>query len=105
MTLTDQDIILRPVAIAGGQRHYVLLRALSQHHALESFHTLGDAVLAAQEFAARGFNVWHEQVDDRGRVMGPPLRLFSGYAVGSGQPEEATNPVRLGTIKATDDTE
>ena len=72
------DLILRPVAVAGGRRLYVLVNARSQKKAAGPFDTLGDAVLAAKELAHKGrITVWHEQVDDKGRAMGPAVRLFS----------------------------
>jgi hypothetical protein len=72
------DLVLRPLAVADGHRHYVLVKAVSKRRVAGPFLTLGDAVIAAKAVAhLRRVNVWHEQVDDRGRVMGNLLALFS----------------------------
>lgn len=40
--------------------------------------TVADAIVAAHRAAAaRHVSVWHEQVDDRGRSLGPPTVLYS----------------------------
>lgn len=56
----------------------MLLTAVSQRHVSGPFEILGDAVSAAREIALeRRVTVWHQQVDDRGRIMGDLRRLFS----------------------------
>lgn len=74
-----RDLILRPIPLPGGSRQYLLVSIGAQAVVTGPFLNLGDAVIAAREIAIRErLAIWHEQVDDRGRVMGPLLRLFSG---------------------------
>ena len=52
---------------------FVVLDALTERHIVGPLPTLQTAIHAAREHG--GTSLWHQSVDDRGRALGPAMRL------------------------------
>jgi hypothetical protein len=71
------DVVIRRVnQTAPGE--YVLVNAFSGAVVAGPFGDMATAARTARDLAAHhGITVWHEQLDERGRPVGPATPLFS----------------------------
>jgi hypothetical protein len=68
--LQPGDVIIRTAPAVG----FVVADALSLQTPDGPFPSLADALNAARRIAITG-TVWHQNVDERGRLMSDPIRL------------------------------
>jgi hypothetical protein len=68
MTPRRGDILIRSI-----RDKYELVDALTRAAIIGGFDNFSDAVTDARERRPRA--IWQQNVDDRGRVLGPPLLL------------------------------
>ena len=71
----ENDVILRPVA--GDATRCVLISAKTLA-LIAGPVAIPDGTAHARAIAEeRGITIWQEQIDDRGRLMGPPRKLYT----------------------------
>ena len=68
--IEEGDVLIRSL-----DSTYLVLDAVS-HRALDGpFDAFADALAAALAFVRPGRTVWQENTDNRGRPLGPPMRI------------------------------
>lgn len=73
-TPLDNDIVLRPIA---GDATQCVLVAVNTLEIIIGPLNVVDGTASARSIADRlGVTIWQQQIDDRGRPMGPPLKMY-----------------------------
>jgi hypothetical protein len=65
------DVIIRSLSEDG----FLLVDAVTRKTLNGPFPTFADALNAALGFVKPGATIWQENVDNRGRPLGPPFRV------------------------------
>lgn len=70
----EDDILIRPVTGDAGKCVLVAAKTLT---VVVGPLNLADGTARARSLAEqRGVTIWQEQIDDRGRPLGPPRKLY-----------------------------
>ena len=70
----ENDVLLRPVT--GDATRCVLVNAQTLEVIAGPLATADGTARARAIAERRGVTIWQEQIDDRGRPMGPPRKLY-----------------------------
>ena len=69
--MTAGDVLIRPL-----DSKYLVLDAASRSVLDGPFDLFAEALDAALGFVKPGHNIWQENIDNRGREIGPPTRIL-----------------------------